>query len=127
MRIDHLAIHVNDLEGAAEFFGTYFGAIVDETYHNPKTGLRSNFLKLDEGPRFEIMTRPGLEPRPSATLTHGYTHMAFALGSRQAVDELTERLRADGYEILSGPRVTGDGYYETSFLGFEGVNIEITV
>lgn len=73
------------------------------------------------------MTRPGLVELPSATLTHGYTHMAFALGSEQAVDELTERLREGGYEILSGPRWTGDGYYETSLLGFEGINIEITV
>lgn len=127
MRIDHIAIHVNDLEGARKFFEEYFGATVDETYHNPKTGLRSKILKLDEGPRFEIMTRPGLVECPSATLTHGYTHMAFALGSEQAVDELTERLHVGGYEILSGPRWTGDGYYETSLLGFEGINIEITV
>ena len=112
MRIDHVAIHVHDLEGAARFFEEYFGAKVDETYHNPKTGLRSNFLRLDEGPRFEIMTRPGLVEASSATMSHGYTHMAFALG---------------GYEILSGPRVTGDGYYETSLLGWEGINIEITV
>ncbi len=127
MRIDHLAIHVRDLEGAAQFFKEFFGAEIDETYHNPKTGLRSNFLKLDEGPRFEIMTRPGLVDASSTTMSCGYTHMAFALGSEKAVDELTERLRSGGYEILSGPRVTGDGYYETSLLGWEGINIEITV
>lgn len=127
MRIDHLAIHVKDLEGAAKFFEEYFDAKVDETYHNPRTGLYSNFLKLDEGPRFEIMTRPGLVEASSNTMSLGYTHMAFALGSEAAVDELTERLRAGGYEILSGPRVTGDGYYETSLLGWEGINIEITV
>lgn len=127
MRIDHLAIHVRDLDGAAKFFKEYFGAQVDETYHNPKTGLRSNFLKLDEGPRFEIMTRPGLKEQPSTTMCYGYTHMTFAVGSEAAVDELTERLRADGYKILSGPRVTGDGYYETSLLGWEAINIEITV
>ena len=103
---------------AAKFFEEYFGATVDETYHNPKTGLYSNFLKLEEGPRFEIMTRPELQERPSSTMCYGYTHMAFALGSRKAVDELTERLCEGGYEILSGPRVTGDGYYETSLLGW---------
>ncbi|MDO4538142.1 MAG: glyoxalase, partial [Coriobacteriales bacterium] len=69
----------------------------------------------------------GLVDQSSANMAFGYTHMAFALGSKSAVDELTERLRADGYEILSGPRVTGDGYYETSLIGWEGINIEITV
>ena len=43
------------------------------------------------------------------------------------MDELTHRLRADGYEILDGPRTTGDGYYETAFLDTEGNRIEITV
>ena len=56
----------------------------------------------------------------------GYHHVAFGLGSREAVDELTERLRTDGYEVLSGPRVTGDGYYESCVSGFEGIVVELT-
>ncbi|BDD41291.1 hypothetical protein GUT184_15550 [Streptococcus ruminantium] len=43
------------------------------------------------------------------------------------MDELTERLVAAGYPLLSGPRVTGDGYYESCVLGFEGIQIELTV
>ena len=48
-------------------------------------------------------------------------------GSREAVDRLTEELAGAGYEVLSGPRVTGDGYYESCVLGFEDNQIEITV
>ena len=57
----------------------------------------------------------------------GYAHLAFSVGSREKVDELTERMRQDGYEVISGPRVTGDGYYESCILGVEGCQVEITV
>ena len=52
---------------------------------------------------------------------------AFSVGSREAVDALTARLTEAGYPCVSGPRVTGDGYYESVILGFEGNRIEITV
>jgi lactoylglutathione lyase len=57
----------------------------------------------------------------------GFVHLAFSVGSHEAVDSLTQQLRADGYGIVSGPRVTGDGYYESCIEGFEGYLIEITV
>ena len=57
----------------------------------------------------------------------GYIHIAFSLGSKAAVDELTARMRKDGYEVISGPRTTGDGYYESCIIGFEGNLIEITI
>lgn len=57
----------------------------------------------------------------------GYAHIAFSVGSAAAVDALTKRLREDGYEVISGPRTTGDGYYESCIVGIEGNQIEITV
>ncbi len=57
----------------------------------------------------------------------GYAHIAFSVGSKGKVDELTEKLRADGYEVVSGPRATGDGYYESCIVAVEGNQIEITV
>ena len=48
-------------------------------------------------------------------------------GSRENVDGLTERLRSAGYQVVSGPRVTGDGYYESQIIGIEGLVLEITV
>jgi lactoylglutathione lyase len=56
----------------------------------------------------------------------GYAHVAFSLGSKETVDELTHRLKADGYEVVSGPRTTGDGYYESCIVAVEGNIIEIT-
>lgn len=128
MRIEHLALYVNDLESTKAFFERYFAATCPgELYHNPTTGFRSYFLSFRDGARLEIMNREHMED-PEKTPAHtGFIHVAFSVGSPERVDELTERLRADDYEVLSGPRTTGDGYYESCILGPEGNQIEITV
>ena len=56
----------------------------------------------------------------------GYAHIAFSVDGKEKVDELTAWLKADGYEIVSGPRTTGDGYYESCMAAIEGNQIEIT-
>ena len=42
------------------------------------------------------------------------------------MDALTAELRAAGYQIISGPRTTGDGYYESCIAVIEGNLIELT-
>ena len=127
MKIEHIAMYVNDLERTREFFEKYFGAVSNEGYHNPQTGLRTYFLSFDNGARLEIMNRPGMVDNEKALARTGYMHIAFSLGSKETVDRLTAQLREDGYEVVSGPRTTGDGYYESCILGIEGNQIEITV
>jgi len=56
----------------------------------------------------------------------GLTHVAISVGSEQWVDELTQRLKADGFPVLDGPRRTGDGYYESVVVDPDGNRIEIT-
>ena len=127
MKIEHIALYVQDLEGARNFFMKYFGARSNEGYHNTKTDFRSYFLTFDDGSRLEIMSRPELADSGGLHNRFGYAHIAFSTGSREQVDALTGRLASDGYPVLSGPRTTGDGYYESCILGFEGNLIEITV
>lgn len=127
MKIDHIAMYVNDLEAAKDFFVKYFGASPGDEYHNPKTGFRSYFLSFDDGARLEIMNKPQMSGSMKTVDRTGYIHIAFSLGSKERVDELTEKIREDGFEIISGPRVTGDGYYESCVVGVEGNIIEITV
>lgn len=127
MRIEHIAMYVNDLEKARDFFIKYFDAKSNEGYHNKKTDFRSYFLSFDDGARLEIMNKPNMDDPEKGLARTGYIHIAFSLGSKSAVDELTAKMKADGYEVVSGPRTTGDGYYESCIVGFEGNQIEITV
>lgn len=127
MKIEHVAMYVNDLTGTRDFFVKNLGARANDGYHNTKTDFRSYFLTFDDGARLEIMNKPGMEDLPKELNRTGYAHLAFSLGSKDAVDALTERLRGDGYEVVSGPRTTGDGYYESCVVALEGNQIELTV
>lgn len=127
MNIEHIAMYVRDLEAAKDFFVKYLGAASNSGYHNKNTDFRSYFLSFDSGARLEIMTRPEMADSHNDIARTGYIHIAFSLGSKKKVDELTTLLKADGYEVLSGPRTTGDGYYESCIVGIEGNQIELTV
>ena len=110
------------------FFIKYFDARSNEQYHNPRTGLRTYILTFPDGDaRLELMQRPGTIDVDPSNPNIGFIHLSFSLGSRQAVDEKTMELQHEGFTIVSGPRTTGDGYYETAFLGPEGIQLEITV
>lgn len=126
MRIEHIAMYVNDLEKARDFFVKYFNAASNDGYHNKTTNFRSYFLTFDDGARLEIMNKPEMEDAGKTSARTGYIHIAFSLGSKDAVDELTGKLQAEGYTVVSGPRTTGDGYYESCIVGIEGNQIEIT-
>lgn len=125
MKIHHIALYVQDLEGARRFFTEYFEALANEGYHNPKTGLKSYFLSFQDGAQLEIMTRPDLAEHEKQIMHTDYTHLAFKAGSKEKVDQLTEKLARDGYTVISGPRTTGDGYYESCILGPENNQVEI--
>ena len=127
MKIEHVALYVNDLESARSFFMKYLGAKSNDGYHNPKTNFRSYFLSFDDGARLEIMNKPEMPDFPNEFSRTGYAHVAFSVGSKEKVDTLTEMLKTDGYEVVSGPRTTGDGYYESCIVAIEGNQIEITV
>ena len=127
MRIDHAALFCRDLEQMRQFFIDYFDARSNEQYHNPRTGLRTYILSFTEGStRLELMQRPDVQDADPSLPAIGYVHLSFAVGSKKGVDLLTRRLAADGYTVTSGPRTTGDGYYESSILGPEGIQIEVT-
>ena len=126
MTIEHIALYVNDLEAARDFFVTFLGGKSNGGYHNRNTDFRSYFISFDSGARLELMTKPGLSDPEKPLNRTGYAHIAFSVGSREKVDQLTGRLRSAGYQVVSGPRTTGDGYYESCIVVIEGNQIEIT-
>ena len=126
MRIEHIAMYVNDLEVARDFFVTWLGGKSNDGYQNPHTGFSSYFITFDDGARLELMNKPVMDDLEKPLNRTGYAHIAFSVGSKVNVDELTEKLRVAGYEVVSGPRTTGDGYYESCIVAIEGNQIEIT-
>ena len=126
MKIEHVAMYVNNLEAARDFFVKYLGGKSNDGYHNVNTDFRSFFISFDDGARLELMNKPGLVDAQKQLTRTGYIHIAFSVGSKEKVDELTDRLKNDGFEVVSGPRTTGDGYYESCIVAIEGNQIEIT-
>ncbi len=127
MQIDHVALFTEDIARLRTFYCTYFAATSNALYHNPRTGLKTYFLMFSGGARLELMSRPDVVgPVPAACQT-GYTHLSFSLGSKEEVDRLTSLLTQNGYACISGPRTTGDGYYESLVLDPDGNRIELTV
>ena len=125
MRIEHIGLYVYDLEGMRDFYASHFGLIPNDSIYENAAGLRTCFLRFPDGKaRLELMTRPELKSREGNA---GFIHLAISVGSEKAVDEYAERFRSEGITIKSGPRRTGDGYYECCVLDPEGNEIEITV
>jgi lactoylglutathione lyase len=129
MRIEHVALWTTDLERCKRFYASYFGAVAGADYMNPSKGFTSCFLSFTDGARIEVMQTSAFSPlalEPGAQRM-GFTHIAISVGSASRVDELTKNLRGDGYQILDGPRRTGDGYYESVVLDPDGYRVEITI
>lgn len=126
VKIEHIALYVNDLENVRDFFVTYLGGRSNGGYHNRNTDFRSYFISFEDGTRLELMTKPGLVDQTKHQNRTGYAHIAFQAGSREKVDLLTAELKSAGFEVISGPRMTGDGYYESCIVVVEGNLIEIT-
>ncbi len=128
MKIEHLAIWVDQLEEMKRFYERYFAAQAGSLYHNPKKNFTSYFLSFDEGCRLELMHKPEIPKNNNDVHDQyrGIIHFAVSVGSEARVDSLTEELRQAGYQIVGEPRTTGDGYYESVILDPEGNRVEIT-
>ncbi|HEV7605856.1 MAG TPA: VOC family protein [Steroidobacteraceae bacterium] len=124
MRIEHVGVWVRDLETVAAFYAKYFGARVGELYQNPRKKFESRFLAFDSGARLEIMRRGDVVERAPVEQL-GLAHVAIAVGDEAQVDALAARFIADGVAPESGPRRTGDGYYECVVRDPEGNRVEI--
>ncbi|MEM9832439.1 MAG: VOC family protein [Bacteroidota bacterium] len=125
MTIEHIAIWTNQLEDLKNFYCHYFGATSGEKYHNPKKQFTSYFLSFSSGARLELMYKPDLKSAGDLAQV-GLAHFAVSLGSVEEVDRLTQELQQANVTHVDGPRRTGDGYYESTFLDPDGNLIEIT-
>lgn len=128
MRIEHVAIWTKDIEKLKEFYVNYFEGIAGDKYTNHKKQFDSYFIKFDSGARLEVMQMPTIPANLNDTINQylGLIHIAISVGSVEKVNNITEALRTAGYRVVSEPRYTGDGYYESCILDPDGNRIEIT-
>lgn len=126
MKIEHIAIWADDIELMRTFYTKYFDLSCSDKYTNRIRDFTSYFLSFgDFKTRIEIMHIPNMESPVSRGNLKGLAHFAISVGSKEIVNSLTERLRKDGYTIMSEPRTSGDGYYESAILDPEGNYVEI--
>lgn len=147
MRIEHAALWAADLEVMKDFYIHHFGATASARYENPTKCFASYFLTFSDGARLELMRKDsivenarreakaeGNDGRAACDSSAnklvierlGFAHLAFSCGSEAEVDRLAKELVAKGFPVVSGPRRTGDGYYEAVIRDPEGNFLEIT-
>lgn len=126
MKINHVALYTNNLEAMRQFYVTYFKGRPNQLYENKAKGFQSYFISFEDDVRLELMSVEDATKRAQGLKHLGFIHLAFSAGSKEQVDNLTKRLMEDGYTVVSGPRTTGDGYYESCILDPDGNQIEIT-
>jgi lactoylglutathione lyase len=123
--ITHVAIYTMELERSKAFYQKYFDGVSNAKYENSK-GFSSYFLTFSQGATLEIMSHTELEHRDAADKVTGISHIAFSVGTEENVIALTECIVGDGYALLSPPRKTGDGYFESCIADPDGNRVEIT-
>lgn len=127
MKIEHAAIWTKNLEALKDFYVEYFDGTAGSIYINEKKRFQSYFIRFDSGARLELMQMPAINDSNRNEIFVGFAHIAFSVGSKEAVDSLTERLRKAEFPVISEPRTTGDGYYESCVSDPDGNHIEITI
>lgn len=128
MKIEHVCINAIGIEALKDFYVTNFGFKANGKYTNPKTKWCNYFLSSPGGgARLELLSHPDLPKQVKDRNASGWVHVSIALGSKEKVIATTEALRALGCMVVSEPRVTGDGYFESGVLDIEGNMLELTV
>ena len=127
MKISHIAIWTFDLEGMRNFYIHYFDASSGEAYFNHTKDFKSYQITFNGDCSLELMQMPGISKtknNPQKQFS-GIIHFGIKVGSKQNVLELTEQLRKDGFQVVSEPRMTGDGFYKSTILDPESNRVEI--
>ena len=126
-QIEHIALATSDVERLCDFY-QLLGATASPPSADPGTGLRSRVLDFC-GVRLELFERPGRrEGAVGDALAPGLMHIGFALGSADAVDELSRVIATAGHRVLERPHRTGElGRYESVVLDPDGNRLKLTV
>jgi len=127
VQIEHIALATSDLQRLCIFY-RQLGAVVSSASTDSDTGLRICVFDFC-GTRLEVFERPGTRPDVAGgERSPGLIHVGFALGSADAVDELTGSLAAAGHRVLEPPHRSSElGRYESVVLDPDGNRLKLIV
>ena len=129
MTLEHVAIWTERLEELKDFYVKYLGGVPNQKYINEKKQFHSYFITFQSGARLELMQMPGVPTNQNDRVVaqhQGIIHLAFGEDTMDQVDEKAKELANAGFPILSGPRKTGDGYYEFETLDPDNNRLDVT-
>lgn len=126
-QLEHVALATGDVECLCDFY-QQLGAVVSPPSADPGTGFRTCVLDFC-GVRLELFERPGRRERAAGdAVMPGLMHLGFALGSADAVDELSRVVASTGHRVLEQPHRVGQlGRYESIVLDPDGNRVKLTV
>jgi lactoylglutathione lyase len=126
-QIEHIALATNHLEPLRDFYRE-LGAVALPLSRDLGEGLRGCVLDFC-GVRLEVFEEPS-----SADVASGdgrsprLLQLGFALGSADAVDDLSRALAAAGHRVLDPPHRTSElGLYESVVLDPDGNRVKLSV
>lgn len=122
--VAHIALWTNRLEELRDFYVRYFDGESGPVYRNPAKGFESFFVRFDGVVALELMRRTDIRDSDEGEHT-GFCHVAFGVGSREAVCSLTEPVAAGRVSDRRRTEADGDGYFESVVCDPDGNRIEI--
>ena len=123
MQISNVGIFVKDLEGAKNFFINYFGAEVHAVYNEEENRYYSYIMKMGEGAKLELMTKPEIVDEKKDPNRTGFVHICVKVDSREKLDEIIAKIKADGYHIFYEPATNGGN--EIRAITYEDLILEV--
>lgn len=123
MKIGNVGIFVKDLEGAKNFFIDYFGAEVHAVYNEEENNYYSYIMKVGEGAKLELMTKPEIVDEKKDPNRTGFVHICIKVDSREKLDDIIGKIKADGYHIFYEPATTGGN--EIRAITYEDLILEV--
>lgn len=127
MKLDHIALWTKQIEVMVDFYEKYFDGKADEMYVDEEENISCCYIIFTEGSKLELIQGPDIYEREHKITDRvlGYTHLAFDVGSKEKVDEITEKIEKDGYQVEKRPAFIVEWFYESAIIDPEGNIIEI--
>ena len=124
MYIANAGLFVKDLEGAKKFFEDYFGAELAFAYNEEENKYYSYIMKLGDGAKIELMTKPEIVDEPKDPNRSGIAHIAIRMATREALTDVIAKFHALGYKFFYEPGPNGGN--EARMMTFEDNVLEVS-